>query len=80
MAAHVEQLDNALNQVFQSGGKGRCARRTRFDRPTWGLQLDSPYVLLTVATHRKRGKMLVRERIDALLDPGTPLKRLACRI
>ena len=27
--------------------------------------------------HRKRGKMLVRERIEALIDPGTPFLELS---
>jgi acetyl-CoA carboxylase carboxyltransferase component len=29
-----------------------------------------------IARHRKRGKMLVRERIEALIDPGTPFLEL----
>ena len=30
-----------------------------------------------IATQRKRGKLLVRERIDALLDPDTPFLELS---
>ncbi|MGB8860349.1 MAG: carboxyl transferase domain-containing protein, partial [Ilumatobacteraceae bacterium] len=30
-----------------------------------------------IARHRQRGKMLVRERIEALLDPGSPFLELA---
>lgn len=30
-----------------------------------------------IARHRSRGKMLARERIDALLDPGSPFLELS---
>lgn len=30
-----------------------------------------------VALHRSRNKMLVRERVDALIDPGTPFLELS---
>ena len=30
-----------------------------------------------IARHRTRGKLLVRERIDALLDPGSPFLELS---
>jgi len=29
-----------------------------------------------VERHRSRGKMMVRERLEALIDPGTPLLEL----
>jgi acyl-CoA carboxylase subunit beta len=31
----------------------------------------------SVATHRSRGKLMVRERIDELVDPGTPVLELS---
>jgi acetyl-CoA carboxylase carboxyltransferase component len=32
-----------------------------------------------VERHRSRGKMMVRERLEALVDPGTPVLELCAR-
>ena len=50
----------------------------------WGLVADELSKVETIGgqavdRHRKRGKMLARERIEQLLDPDTPFLELSPR-
>jgi 3-methylcrotonyl-CoA carboxylase beta subunit len=71
MAQHrIEgSAESVLNAQAYSVLQDDLARRRQAARAGGGPEL--------VAKHRQRGKLFVRERVDALLDPGSPFLELA---
>ncbi|OZB16029.1 MAG: methylcrotonoyl-CoA carboxylase [Hyphomonas sp. 34-62-18] len=73
--ARLETAVLTASEIYARNHQAQSARvetlRARFAEATSGGRLDM------VERHRKRGKLLVRERIDLLVDPGTAFLELS---